>query len=723
MQISPVADACLAAGGLWSVIFTPQDLIEVRAFSGESGPRKRWFGTIAELSQRQEIAVANSAGFDLYQGVNPRSEKGKGKNADITIFRTLCLDLDPGTYAGPVELDEGLMLLAQSGLPDPNVIVHSGSGLQVFWALSLPIEAEQWRMAQKAIIGRFPSDKEFTHADKCIHDPARVMRMPGTVNHKNGRLAEVLLSVPVSERVSPVSAFLAPRPLPPAPAAPSSPDAMARCRLYVSKIPPTTKGNRNQEAFKIACIAVSDFDLVAADAMVILREWNNLCNPPLPDVELIKLWKSATISAHGTKGAKNRPLRTAPAVGGHGDPAPAPTQDMTVLDMLARDCALIIGTTQVWHEGLVMSMPVEALRNLYPVEGPIWLKARDKRTVRTSDIVFEPNPAKVKPGQINLWRGLTTQPDPRPCPLILDHALKLCGNDVAIRDWLLKWMAYPLQNPGSKMDSAIIMQGPPGTGKSMFWLAYRLIFGEYSRKITQSTLEDSYTGWMSRKLMIVAEEVSSTKTQARRIRNLLKDWVTGEEFEIREKYQVGRCERALANFVFLSNEDVPIPIDSNDRRFCVISHDHQCPKSYFEALGAEIEDNGPSRLMAYLLNLDLTGFDSHTQPPRTDAKDVLKALCAHSYELFCEEWSAGDIEELPFVSAKIADLYTAYQFWCRFDGGCYAEGKRLFSKYVSARLPHRRTREHYYFHVDSDELERFSRSLTNYIKRCDARKL
>lgn len=712
-------------GQLWNIIFDPTDIIEVRGFQGDAGKRVRWFGFTHQFRNglSEKILNANSKGFDLYQGVNPRPMVGAGKSADITTFRTLCVDLDPDEEAGEesVCIDEALYQLSRSGLPEPSVILDSGRGIHFYWKLIEAItDSKQWRLAQKSIIGRFRS------SDKRIHDPARVMRMPGTINYKNGRTTSI---IDANTSAYPVSLFLkpmaVPEPKPQHPAAPPadrSPDALNRARLYVGKIPQAQRGHRNAEAFKIACVCLCDFALDVTESLGILTEWNNRNQEPIDQGELLKTFKSAQGSARGRVGAKNRDLPK--GAGGNGVPQPPAktTPNNKTLDVLARDCALIIGTTQVWHEGLVMSMEIAALRALYPIEGPIWLKAADKRTVRNEDIVFEPCASKVGPGQINLWRGLTITPDPRPCPLLVAHLQHVCGGDKAAFEWVCKWMAYPLQHPGAKMDSALIFQGPQGTGKSMAWRTYREIFGEYGRKITQSTLEDPYTGWMSRKCFVVAEEVCSTRTQARKLRNLLKDWVTGESFEIREKYQIGRTERALANFVFLSNEDVPLPIDTGDRRFGVFLQNEKKYRAYFDALGAEIEDNGPARLYAWLLSIDLGDFNEHSAPPDTEAKEMLKELCAHSYELFLEEWSTEQIPDLPFVSATLNDLYTSYQFWCRHFHGTHADTKRQFGKYLAGRLDKRYSNE-VYIYVDNTDTTRFNRALKGFISMCDGRKL
>jgi len=75
-------------------------------------------------------------------------------------------------------------------------------------------------------------------------------------------------------------------------------------------------------------------------------------------------------------------------------------------------------------------------------------------------------------------------------------------NGDAIFQWVLRWMAYPLQHPGAKMASAIIMHGPQGTGKSTVWQCLAKIYGD------QRGLEDRFNSdWVDSKLFILAEEV------------------------------------------------------------------------------------------------------------------------------------------------------------------------------------------------------------------------
>ena len=61
-------------------------------------------------------------------------------------------------------------------------------------------------------------------------------------------------------------------------------------------------------------------------------------------------------------------------------------------------------------------------------------------------------------GDVTLWREL------------LDFLFH--GADAAHREWFERWCAYPIQHPGAKMKSTLVIHGPQGTGKNMFFEAF-----------------------------------------------------------------------------------------------------------------------------------------------------------------------------------------------------------------------------------------------------------
>ncbi|MBO3706665.1 MAG: hypothetical protein J5X21_09685 [Candidatus Accumulibacter sp.] len=140
--------------------------------------------------------------------------------------------------------------------------------------------------------------------------------------------------------------------------------------------------------------------------------------------------------------------------------------------------------------------------------------------------------------KLNTWRGWPLKPSPGRCERLLDLVEYLCSGDEhgeRVARWLLQWMAYPLQHPGGKMASAVIMHGPQGTGKSTLFQAYSKIYGDYASVLNQRGLEDRFNAdWIEGKLFLLAEEVVP-RANMWHLKGELKELVTGEWVRINSK--------------------------------------------------------------------------------------------------------------------------------------------------------------------------------------------
>jgi len=76
----------------------------------------------------------------------------------------------------------------------------------------------------------------------------------------------------------------------------------ARAMAYIASIPGETEGMRNDTAFRVAAKLRNDFALNEQDALDIFAEWNATNNPPLPEKEMLSVFKSAGRNAQKQKG-------------------------------------------------------------------------------------------------------------------------------------------------------------------------------------------------------------------------------------------------------------------------------------------------------------------------------------------------------------------------------------------------------------------------------------
>lgn len=299
------------------------------------------------------------------------------------------------------------------------------------------------------------------------------------------------------------------------------------------------------------------------------------------------------------------------------------------------------------------------------------------RVYRDSEVGFDPDGSQ--PEIIcNLYSGWPTKPKKGKFTAILDLLAYLCSNETdhasALLKWTLCWLAYPIQNPGAKMQTAMIVHGDQGAGKNTFFSrVYRPIYGKYSVEFGQTAMEEKFNGWMSGKLFGVGNEVIASREELYHVKGKIKNMITESSWQIRSMHQDARMERNCCNFVFFSNDLNALHLDPHDRRFCVIwtPHTPQPGKDNYAAfklmmaeVHEEIENGGSEAFHEYLLRVDLEGFGVATPPPMTKAKEALIELNLDSKERFLREWMSGSVGEIPFIPIPIDLLYELYREWC-----------------------------------------------------------
>jgi hypothetical protein len=157
------------------------------------------------VGQQQFITDYSAAGFDLYFSPNPikGTVHKKATKNDVAKARHLWIDLDP-RLGESLEAERAAMLAILTtnlprGMPRPNRVIDSGRGYWGYWKLASPQPVDgstnnvngpltnsverYGRGIEQAFGDRF--------ADGC-RNIDRIARLPGTINTKTGRLANVL---------------------------------------------------------------------------------------------------------------------------------------------------------------------------------------------------------------------------------------------------------------------------------------------------------------------------------------------------------------------------------------------------------------------------------------------------------------------------------------------------------------------------------------------------
>lgn len=130
----------------------------------------------------------------------PKGERSRGTEQDSFILPGFAADLDiagPGHATSktlPPDEASAMQIVAESGLPIPTMWVHSGGGLYPWWLLENPQDIREpadlarakdlSEKIQKILV--VTGDKLGWHVGGEVGDMARMLRVPGTVNRKEG---------------------------------------------------------------------------------------------------------------------------------------------------------------------------------------------------------------------------------------------------------------------------------------------------------------------------------------------------------------------------------------------------------------------------------------------------------------------------------------------------------------------------------------------------------
>ncbi|MCM2317898.1 MAG: bifunctional DNA primase/polymerase [Pseudomonas sp.] len=332
---------------------------------------------------------------------------------------------------------------------------------------------------------------------------------------------------------------------------------------------------------------------------------------------------------------------------------------------LLQDFVVIYGADVAWDCKRKRMVKLSAIREAVGRTRYKWWQESEHRRM-AQDAVFDPTET-CSPLMLNLFDGFPLKPSPAGkdgCALIRHHLGLLCGHRLDEYEFLVNWIAYPLQNPGAKMASSVVMFGAEGPGKSLLWeLVVKRIYGDYGTTIGQAQLESQFTGWQSRKLFALAEEVVS-REEMRHYKGVLKHLVSGNTLQINEKNMPCREEKNHLNMVFLSNSTLPMALDEGDRRYLVLYVDRVMPKEYFDELVAEIDNGGVEAFYQYLMERDLTGFSAHAKPPLNEEKQGLIDGSLPAPRYFVRRWMAGETDFPPTDAVHPKDLWKAFCRWC-----------------------------------------------------------
>lgn len=584
----------------------------------------------------------------------------KLERTDIKAVHWLHVDVDPENGKDIAQERERIlaMLRTPPDLPQPTVIISSGSGYQAFWKLSEPLKVDgDFDTAVDLACFNIQIQRLLDGADSC-QDISRIMRLPGTVNVPNARkvkkgrkpaLAELVEYH--ADRVYDISKFVK-APLVQSAADVASPAPRLKAPANINRLSHIDElGDSVSDSAKITIVNGNNPDdpnhfPSRSEALF----WC-VCEMVRGDIDDetiysvitdpdFKISESVLEMGNGTERYALRQIERAKeqAV----DPALMEMNDRhAVIENMGGKCLVIeeqfdevLGRHRLtkqsfdnfrnryMHIEVIGGEDKDGMPRMMPA-GEWWLRNPKRRQYRT--ITFAP--AREIDNAYNLWRGFGCEARPGDCSLFLDHIKNIvCSGNEEYYRWYVGWMAQVIQKPGQQGHSAIVMRGRQGSGKSIIPTLFGKLFGRHYVMVNRPEhLVGNFNAHLRDCVLLFADEAFFAGDKKNE--SVLKTIITEPMLAVEAKSIDTEMSPNCIHLMMASNEKWVVPTGADDRRFFVLDilPDKVGDTAYFESIVKQMENGGYEALLHYLMTYDLSDFNVRAVP-KTDALREQKTL-------------------------------------------------------------------------------------------------
>jgi hypothetical protein len=242
----------------------------------------------------------------------------------------------------------------------------------------------------------------------------------------------------------------------------------------------------------------------------------------------------------------------------------------------------------------------------------------------------------------------------KPCKVLDEEGNELVGlflthlehliEDAVERNIVLNWMAFMYQNPGKRVNWSLVLQGTQGSGKSYIGNVMTLLLGSNVQSLDTGTISGRFTSWATGAILNIVEEIRISGTNRWGIMDKIKPYITNDQVICERK---GRDVMTLPNFtsyLLLTNHKDAIPIDGEDRRYCVIYsrlqtseqlHDHfggvKGVSEYFDTLFNKTRARPDALARFFTDYIVCPAFDPFGRAPYTESKGQMIDLAVSEH--------------------------------------------------------------------------------------------
>lgn len=236
---------------------------------------------------------------------------------------------------------------------------------------------------------------------------------------------------------------------------------------------------------------------------------------------------------------------------------------------------------------------------------------------------------------------------------------------------VIDYLAHNVQFPGKKLFWAIVLQGVQGDGKSFLAEMMKHVLGASNcRSISAEALDEKFTPWAEGNVMVFLEEMKIDNIKKYETPNKMKPYITNMTVSVRKmRTDIYECINTT-NYFALTNYKDALPLDDNDRRWCILFSQWQSKQAlakwmtenpgYYEKLYDDMRNNAGEVLDWLLTHKISSGFLKTNRAPETRAKRTMIDMSKGEDYLLVEdaisEFKCHDINDFVVNVTKLNDM-------------------------------------------------------------------
>ena len=259
----------------------------------------------------------------------------------------------------------------------------------------------------------------------------------------------------------------------------------------------------------------------------------------------------------------------------------------------------------------IESLPIPVVKPA-DVVNSFWVSPN---TIEYHRLAFHPIPQSAD--TLNLWVPHTVVPTQGCWKIIEDYLVDvICAGDLALFDYLIRFLAHALQCPEEKPGIMIVLIGAEGVGKGFLVRLLEALWSATTLQVSDiAAITGNFNAGLERAFWVALDECmfkGDKKSQDR-----MKSLVTEPAIQVEQKYEPSRTIESFHRFIACTNHAQWGQIRSDDRRylFIKVSDCHKQDTKYFGKLSNALNDGVTVPGLAhYLVNLDITNFNPRSKP-------------------------------------------------------------------------------------------------------------